>query len=138
MALATSKSPHYRSFVMRDENGTRTFDSNMSMEKREQLFNLTFQALDPAKCNLEFITSQMIDEGDGLKLWESIERRFKMAEKSEFDRDDLKSEFKSITKNPSESNDTYLRRVEKKLAYLASHDINPTYKEQAVVLLEGL
>ena len=114
------------------------FDSSMPMDKREQLFNFTFQALDPAKCNLEFITSQMIDKADGIKLWENIERRFKLAEKNEFDCDDLKSEFKEITKNPSETNEAYLKRVEKKVSYLASHNIYPSYPEQAVVLLEGL
>lgn len=90
LALAAHKSAHYCSFVITNLNGERTFDPNMSGDKCIQLFNLTLQALDPIKCNMEFISTQMINEADNPHLWECTGRRFKLAEKNDFDKDELK------------------------------------------------
>ena len=71
MKLDTHKSTHYNSFVTRNSTN-EIFSTFMLMEKSTQRFNITHQALDPAKCNLEFIKRQMIDTSDGLHLWEMI------------------------------------------------------------------
>ena len=137
LTLAASK--RYKQYVITNNiTGERMFNPNMNDEQRIQLFNLTLQALDPGKCNLEFITTAMINKANGLKLWETIERRFGVIEKNEFDKDDLKSDFKAMTKQSNENHEAYLKRIEKKLSYLAIHNIQPSYREQAVVLLEGL
>ena len=138
LALTSNKSKHYNSFLTWSNDETRTFDPQMSGEKRIQLFHMTYQSLDPAKLNLEFITQQMIEEGDGLKLWEKLESRFSTTHKSNFDKDELRNEFKTMTKGSNESNEGFLSRVEKKLTTLHQHHIYPTPVEQAVVLLEGM
>ena len=107
------------------------------MEKNTELFNMTYQALD-SKLNLEFITTQMINEADRLKLWQLIEKRFQLAPKNEFNKDELKNEFKTMTIGYNESKSEFLKRLEKKLAVLATHEIIPSPAESAVVLLEGL
>ena len=51
---------------------------------------MTYQALDQSKCNLEFISTSMINAADGLQLWRTIEERFKASQKNDFDKDDIK------------------------------------------------
>ena len=87
---------------------------------------------------MEFITRALIDESDGLKLWQLLEQRFQTSPKNDFDKDDLRNEFKSMKQGVKESAEDFLKRVEKKIAYLDQYEIQPTAAEQAVVLLEGL
>ena len=138
MKLDAHKSAHYNSFVTRNKRNERIFSNNLTDEKKTQLFNITHQALDPTKCNLEFITRALIDESDGLKLWSLLEQRFQTSPKNDFDKDDLRNEFKSMKQGVKETSEDYLKRVEKKIAYLDQYDIHPTAAEQVVVLLEGM
>ena len=138
LALAANKSQYYNSFVTTNDNNERIFNTNISSSKNIHLFNMTYQALDQSKCNLEFISTSMINAADGLQLWNTIEERFKASQKNDFDKDDIKAEFKAMKKGQREKNTDFLTRVEKKISYLAINDIYPSATEQAVVLLEGL
>ena len=80
----------------------------------------------------------MIDESDGLRLWDMIEQRFQTAPKNYFDKDDLCAEFKAMKQGQKESTKDFLKCVEKKIAKLDLYDIHPTAAEQTVVLLEGM
>ena len=80
----------------------------------------------------------MINTANGLELWKLIEERFKMSQKNDFDKDEIKAEFKAMKRGTREKDNDFLARVEKKITYLAINEIYPSATEQAVVLLEGL
>ena len=80
----------------------------------------------------------MIEERDGLKLWDKLEARFSTTHKNDFDKEDLLNEFKTMSKGSNENIEAFLSRVEKKLTTLHQHHIYPSQVEQAVVLLEGI
>ena len=137
LKLSSCNNSYYNSFI-KNENGQNVLDPNLSLEKRASLFSLIHDALPQSKLNLEFITDEMIKNADGLALWHNCAKRFAPTKKGHYEKEELKSEFKSMTKNPTESNSSFLKRIEQKVNELKQYGINLQAHEQALTLLKGL
>ena len=138
LKLTACKNPYYHSFVLPDSNNGNTLNPNLPKEKKAALFSLIHDALPNNKLNLEFITKTMIRNADGLSLWTTCGVRFAPKKKGHYEKEELKNEFKTLSKNDNETNSSFLRRIEQKANELTLHGINLQAHEKALTLLKGL
>ena len=138
MKLASSKHHYYNSFVTTNESGKNVLDTSLAKDKKAVLFNLIHDALPASQLNLEFITDTMIENADGIALWEQCSKRFAPTKKGYYDREELKEEFKSMVKEDKETNENFLKRLEKKANELTREGIELRPHVKALTLLKGL
>ena len=80
----------------------------------------------------------MIRNADGLSLWTTCGVQFAPKKKRPYEKEELKNEFKTLSKNDNETNSSFLRRIEQKANELTLHGINLQAHEKALTLLKGL
>mmetsp|Transcript_16311 Transcript_16311/g.23231 ORF Transcript_16311/g.23231 Transcript_16311/m.23231 type:complete len:108 (-) Transcript_16311:566-889(-) len=80
----------------------------------------------------------MIQNADGVALWNLCADRYALTKKGYYDKEEMMTEFKSLTKDDKESNSNFLKRVEAKVNEMELHDITLKSHVIALTLLQGL
>ena len=136
LELANSRSPYYKSFIATDPTGNLTLNSDITMEKKKQLFSLLSKAITQA--NLDFMDCSTILRSDRLELWKLCEEQFAPSEKSQLEKDQLKEQFKAMQIGSKETKDDFLKRVELKANELSTYGVLLLDADKAITLLKGL
>ena len=109
----------------------------MSRQQNRELFKITRHALSTA-LDTTFITTECIKSADGLKLWETLEQRFKPLPKDEIEKIDFQTEFTKLSRHPNETHENFLIRFDKFVSEMAYFSMKPSTLHQVLVFLDGL
>ena len=137
LELASSTKPIHTKLINYNANGNPMLHTNLSRAESQELFRLTRNALS-TKLNLKFITVEMIQQADGIALWNTLIARFKPIHKDDIELADMTTKFTTFRKLPKEQDDVYIQRFEDKVNDMDFYGIKPTPQLQAVVFLGGL
>ena len=90
------------------------------------------------KLDTTFITIDVLNRADGLKLWDMIIEEYRPTPKDELELDDLKQSFLQLSILTNENDAAHIERFQKKIKMMEHYDITPSQPQQVIVFLKGL
>ena len=123
--------------VIVDSSGFMQLSSTLSTRDNQELFRMTKKALSH-KLDTTFITIDILNRADGLKLWDMIIDEYKPTPKDTLELDDLKQSFLQLSKFGNENDNTYLERFNQTIKTMEHYKITPSQQQQVIIFLKGL
>ena len=137
LELTGSSKPSHRRMVLVNADGNMQFQTDLSIQDKQELFRMTKKALS-TKLNINFITVDVINRADGLQLWDMIIKEFQPFPKDEMELEDMKQDFLRLSKATAESDQTYLERFQSVIKSMEHYHVAPSDYQQVIVFLKGL